>query len=120
MSDQLLFTCRVCGCETDTHPLEENQLGEMIGVQGVCPDHCEDHDYEYDRDRREHYCVHCDQLAPDDYLYSDDDVGFGYSLPPAAPVGIPASEMNGNAAARHDDPEGWANWVAFCNANGLP
>lgn len=35
-------------------------------------------------------------------------------------IGRPASSMNGNAADRIDDPERWANWVAFCNANGHP
>ena len=36
------------------------------------------------------------------------------------PVGWPASEMDGNAANRHNNPDGWARWVAFCDANGHP
>lgn len=34
--------------------------------------------------------------------------------------GWSASSMNGNAAARHDDPEAWSRWLAFCDANGAP
>ena len=41
---------------------------------------------------------------------------------PAGPrkYGVPAISMNGNAAARHDDPVAWGNWVRFCNACGHP
>lgn len=120
MSDKLLFTCRVCGCETDTHPVEENAIGELVGVQGICPEHCEDHDYEYDDLARGHYCQHCNQEAPYDWYYSDDDVGFSSIAAPLEHVGIPASSMNGNAADRHKDPAAWDNWVAFCNRCGHP
>lgn len=117
MSDKLLFTCRVCGCDVDTHPNVENELGEEVGVQGVCPEHCEDHEYEYDSG--EHYCKHCNASPPDDWYYCDDDVPlFGIRYEPSEPVGIPASAMDGNAANRHSNPEGWDRWVAFCWANG--
>jgi hypothetical protein len=36
------------------------------------------------------------------------------------PIGWPASSMNGNASARHADPEAWNRWLAFCAANGAP
>lgn len=117
MSDKLLFTCRVCGTETDTHPTVENEIGEQIGVQGVCPEHCEDHDYQYDDMAGDHFCIHCNARAPYDWLQSDDDVVyFGGSA--SGPIGTPASAMNGNAAARHTDPAAWDSWVAFCQANG--
>ena len=41
-------------------------------------------------------------------------------LPRREPVGWPASSMDGNAANRHNSPERWANWVAFCDACGHP
>lgn len=122
MSDKLLFTCRVCGVETGTHPLVENEAGETIGVQGVCPEHCEDHEYEYDSFDRNHYCKHCGDIPPDDYFYSDDDVGFGGGYTrgyvPGEPIGTPASAMDGNASNRHNNPAGWDNWVAYCRRCG--
>ena len=121
MSDKLLFTCRVCGCDVDTHPVIENEVGEKIGVQGVCVAHCEDHDYEYDPCAREHFCLHCGAIAPDDWYYSGDDVlPFVGSYEPREPGGTPASAMNGNAAERRKNPEAWDCWVAFCNSWGMP
>ncbi len=35
-------------------------------------------------------------------------------------IGTLASAMNGNAARRHEDPDAWNRWVAFCDANGHP
>ena len=35
-------------------------------------------------------------------------------------VGWPASAMDGNAANRLNNPDGWNTWVAFCEANGHP
>lgn len=35
-------------------------------------------------------------------------------------IGWRASDLNGNASQRNADPQGWANWIAFCNANGHP
>ncbi len=36
------------------------------------------------------------------------------------PIGWTASAMDGNAANRINNPDGWARWVAFCDANGAP
>lgn len=36
------------------------------------------------------------------------------------PIGVPASALNGNASARLNDPEAWARWISFCEANGHP
>lgn len=115
MSDKLLYMCRVCGVECDSHPVDENGIGQ----QAVCPEHCEDHDYQHDG-WRNHYCIHCGAEPPDDWYYSDDDVPLfgGYVAP--EPVGIPASAMNGNAAERHKNPEAWDRWVAFCKSWGMP
>jgi len=120
MSDKLLFSCRVCGVELPGHPVVTNDMGEQVGVQGVCEAHCEDHDYQHDG-YRSFACIHCDAEPPDDWFYSDDDVGFsGGGYVPGAPIGIPASAMNGNAMQAHKDPAAWDNWVAFCNSWGHP
>lgn len=107
-----LFACKICGAETP--------LRQLCDVRSVCPEHCDDHDYEYDRFDRRHYCAHCGAEPPDDWYYCDDDVGFGGGYSSDQPIGIRASAMNGNAAARHEDPAAWANWVAFCERNGHP
>lgn len=87
----------------------------------VCPACCEDHDYEHDG-WRNYYCTHCGQEPPDDWYYSDDDVGL-FGVGPGGPgeaTGVPAAAMNGNAMDRHKDPAAWDRWVAFCNSWGHP
>lgn len=51
--------CRVCGSECD---------GWRDGIQPVCPEHCDDHDYEYDSYERTHCCQNCFQPIPHDYF----------------------------------------------------
>lgn len=106
------FRCLICGVDVDTHHMRE--------PRGICEAHCEDHEYEYDRYAGESFCLHCSAAAPDDYYYSDDDVGFSFSsgYTPAEPIGTPVSAMNGNAAERHNNPAAWDNWVAFCRRCG--
>lgn len=70
MSDKLLYYCRGCGVECDSHPIEELPNGEVVAKQAICHDCCEDHDYEYDRDRRGRFCKHCDHQQPaEEYDY---------------------------------------------------
>lgn len=57
------FTCHVCGVVCDTAPDPP--------LRAVCPEHCEDHDYRYNRDDRGHFCIHCYQQAPDDWFLDD-------------------------------------------------
>lgn len=88
----------------------------------LCPNCCEDHEYEYERFERGHYCQHCGAEAPPDWYYSDDDVGF-WSPPSSEPLGIPASEMNGNASVANlsaGNRRKWDKWVAFCNSWNHP
>lgn len=121
MTDKLLFTCRVCGCDVGSHPIVEGPDGEEVGVQGVCPEHCEDHEYEYDPYERRKLCTHCGEEQ--EYEPSDDDVSFGSYYEPREPIGTPASEMDGNAAvanASRENRRKWDNWVAFCNSWGHP
>jgi hypothetical protein len=33
----------------------------------VCPEHCEDHQYYYERFERRHLCTHCGQERPVDW-----------------------------------------------------
>jgi hypothetical protein len=98
----------------------------MTVETAICPACCEDHEYEYDRGDRAHYCEHCGQEPPADWydgLYDDGGlrlIPLGPDTQPTEPLGVPASSLNGNAAESHTDPAGWANWVAFCERNGLP
>lgn len=107
--------CSKCG--------SDDVIVYMEAATAVCPKCCDDHEYEYEPGECEHWCRHCGDPAPADWYYCDDDVPcFGTYEPrdPSEPIGTPASSMNGNAAQRHEDPAGWANWVAFCERNGHP
>jgi len=53
------FTCKVCGKECPIAPEPPERA--------VCEEHCEDHDFQYDRHFREHRCIHCDMPAPYDW-----------------------------------------------------
>ncbi len=53
------FSCRVCGVQCDIAPNPPDRA--------VCPDHCEDHDYQYDPDVHEKRCIHCDKSEPEDW-----------------------------------------------------
>jgi hypothetical protein len=56
------FACRVCGVECEAH---------KDGIQPYCPEHCEDHLYEYNPDTRNHTCINCFQPAPHDHFDED-------------------------------------------------
>lgn len=95
----------------------------MTPEDAICPACCPDHEYEYERGDRDWFCKHCGDVAPEDWLRCDDDVGIGSCGPawrPGEPLGVLLSSMNGNASAASSHPEQWANWVAFCERNGLP
>jgi hypothetical protein len=53
------FTCSVCGAICNIAPDPPGRA--------VCQDHCEDHEYEYDRSVGWHVCKHCDKAAPYDW-----------------------------------------------------
>lgn len=69
MGDKLLFSCRVCGIKCDSHPVTQGPDGEPTALQAVCPEHCEDHDYEYDPGDRKHWCKNCGAEPSDDWFY---------------------------------------------------
>jgi len=61
----------------------------------------------------------------DKWVYESESMADRADCPgcnPAGPVplGVSARELDGNAAARHNKPEAWERWVAFCEANGHP
>lgn len=56
------FHCNVCG--------EATLIAPKWPARGVCPGHCEDHDYEYDQGERRHSCKYCGQEPPMDW-YSE-------------------------------------------------
>lgn len=69
MSDKILFTCRVCGCEVSGHPIAKNDIGEDVGIQGVCEKHCKGHEYEFDYMRCASFCLYCDHKQ--EYWFGD-------------------------------------------------
>lgn len=111
MTDRVL--CSKCGAdEVICYEAEDT---------AVCPKCCEDHEYEYERYERGNFCIHCGEEQ--EYEPCEDDVGFGSYYEPREPVGIPASEMDGNASVANKSPEHrrkWDNWGAFCNSWGHP
>jgi len=58
--EKLKFACRVCGVPC---ALRDPARG------AVCEEHCKDHDYQYLRGERGHFCVHCGKPAPEDWFY---------------------------------------------------
>lgn len=56
---ELLFACRVCGKECDVAPDPPDRA--------VCPEHCEDHEYRYEKGERRDSCTHCGQDRPEDW-----------------------------------------------------
>lgn len=57
------FKCHVCGKDCDVAPDPPGKA--------VCQDHCEDHDYKYERGECGFFCVHCFKKAPDDLFDPD-------------------------------------------------
>jgi len=47
------FSCWVCGVTCAVAPDYPDRA--------VCPDHCEDHDYVYEKGEQGHFCKHCGQ-----------------------------------------------------------
>jgi hypothetical protein len=112
MSERVL--CSKCGAD--------EVICYLAPETAICPNCCEDHEYEYERFDRGHFCQHCGAVAPPDWNASDDDVcifGGGHD----GPLGTPASEMDGNASVANASAENrrkWDNWVSFCNSWGHP
>lgn len=53
------FSCRVCGVQCPSAPDPP--------ARAVCEEHCEDHEYEYEREMRGHFCKHCGKPRPEDW-----------------------------------------------------
>jgi hypothetical protein len=83
------FHCHVCGCDCPTCPPPPGKA--------VCEEHCEDHDYEYDRDERGHHCRHCFKIQP--YESGEDDVPL-FTREPGQPLGVPLSQVTGSMLDR--------------------
>lgn len=54
------FKCKVCGVQCAIAPSD--------GSGAVCPEHCQDHHYQYQRGDG-HRCVTCFATPPEDYFY---------------------------------------------------
>lgn len=77
---------------TDSH-LTNDRRKFACGIGPTLPDG-DKWVYEGERMARQADCPGCNPRGP-------------------APIGVPASSMNGNAANRHNDPAAWERWVAF-------
>lgn len=53
------FNCKVCGKKCPVAP----NSPELP----VCEEHCEDHQYYYEKCMRRHVCIHCDKERPEDW-----------------------------------------------------
>ena len=58
--EKIDFTCRVCGAGCDIAPDPP--------ARAVCPNCCDDHEYEYVRGERGHFCKHCGEGRPPDWF----------------------------------------------------
>jgi hypothetical protein len=58
------FACIVCGGEVYGY--------HFLDVRGICPKHCFEHEFAYQREVSEHRCDHCDEPAPRDWYDVDD------------------------------------------------
>ena len=56
------FACIGCGADLTGY--------HFLQVRGVCPGCCIEHDFQYDRDERQHACIYCGEPAPSDW-YDD-------------------------------------------------
>lgn len=63
-SDQeaINFSCKACGVQCTIAPAD--------GSGAICPEHCEDHEYEYERGDG-HHCRHCHAEPPHDWYIED-------------------------------------------------
>lgn len=103
--------CIVCGAETPGH--------HFLDVRSFCEAHCPDHDWDYDRYRRGHFCLNCD--AEKEYEPSDDDVGFGsYQLDPGEPIGTPISELATRPDGTVAGQRRYENWLRLSERCGYP
>ncbi|MCJ9696218.1 hypothetical protein MOV76_32115 [Rhizobium sp. PRIMUS64] len=105
--------CRVCRKEIGFCALDGSPLW--------CEECCEDHDYEHDPDRRSAFCKHCDQAAPDDWYYCDDDVSisFASTREPGQPLGTPISELSGRPVPEgHPDRPKYDEFVRIAKSWG--
>lgn len=60
MSEQIDFSCQVCGKECPVAPNPPERA--------VCEEHCENHEYLYDSMRGGRFCTRCDKEQDyDDY-----------------------------------------------------
>ena len=61
--EKIDFSCKVCGkdCLVAPDPPE----------RAICPECCEDHEYEYEPGERSHFCKHCGVQAPDSFYERD-------------------------------------------------
>lgn len=53
------FSCKVCGAPCPVAPMPPDRA--------VCEEHCEDHEYEYERGERRWSCKHCFKERPEDW-----------------------------------------------------
>lgn len=69
LTSKMMSCCRVCGSSADVVMYDPRGLWAYFWRRTVCPKHCPDHDYVYER-YEGHYCDNCGE-HPDDQWYAD-------------------------------------------------
>lgn len=64
---RLMSRCRVCGSSDDVLCYDPRGLWAFFWRKTYCPQHCPDHEFEYDRGMREWCCSICSEPAPRDF-----------------------------------------------------
>ncbi len=82
-------------------------------------------DHSPDNSNRKFACGITELPAGDKFFWESEGAAYRLSdcpgcNPQGPAIGIPASAMNGNAMKRHEDPDAWNRWVAFCDSWGQP
>lgn len=98
---EMEFRCLICGQDVGGVP--------HAGVRGICEQHCYDHDFEYDRYRHGHFCLHCD--AEREYEPSEDDIPIYFGRAPGEPIGTPLSELAGRPDGTIEGQERYERFV---------
>lgn len=67
LTNSLMGRCRSCGGSRDVLCYDSRGLWAFFWRKTYCPQHCPDHDFEYQRDMGEWACDVCGEPAPFDY-----------------------------------------------------
>lgn len=72
MTNHPMSRCRSCGSSKDVAFYDPRGIWAYFFRNTLCPKCCTEHEFEYDRDMREHCCTKCGEPAPFDYHAYDE------------------------------------------------